>query len=66
MVAGSARPLMEAFKISHVELVRRLMEEYGFDKLDALQMVSQVGQCKIANVVNPSYTVVAKFPKKYL
>ncbi len=66
MVAGSGRPLMEAYKIAHIELIRWLVDEYGYEKLDALQMVSQVGRCKIANTVNSSYTIVAKFPKMYL
>jgi len=66
MVAGSSRPLMEAYKIAHVELIKWLTSEYGFDKWDALQLLSQVGRCRIANTVDPNYTVVAKFPRKYL
>ena len=66
MVAGSSRPLMEALKIAHVELVRWLVEDYGFDKWEAFEILSQVGKCRIGNVVDPCYTVVAKFPKKYL
>jgi amidase len=66
MVAGSSRPLMEAYKIAHVELVKWLTEEYGYDKWDALQLLSQVGRVRIANTVDPNYTVAAKFPTKYL
>ena len=66
MVVGSSRPLMEAYKIAHVELLKWLVNEYGFDKMDALQLVSQVVKCSIANTVDPNYTVVAKFPTKYL
>jgi len=66
MTAGSGRPLMEAYKIAHVEMVRWLCDEYGFDKWDALQLLSQVGRCRVGNVVDPNYTVVAKYPKKYL
>jgi acetamidase/formamidase len=65
MVIGSSRPLMEAYKIAHVEMVKWLTE-YGYDKWDALQILSQVGRCSIANTVDPNYTVVAKFPRKYL
>ena len=43
-----------------------LVEDYGFDKLDAFQIVSQAGHSRIANVVDPNYTVMAKFPKKLL
>jgi len=66
MVAGSSRPLMDAFKIAHVELVNWLVTDYGFEKWEALQILTQVGTCRIGNVVDPNYTVVAKFPKKYL
>lgn len=66
MVAGSARPLVDAFRIAQVELIEWLVDEYGFDKLDAYQVVSQAGHSRIANVVDPNYTVMAKFPKKLL
>lgn len=66
MVAGSSRPLMEAFKIAHVELIDWLVTDYGFERWEALQVLTQVGTCRIGNVVDPNYTVVAKFPKEYL
>ena len=66
MVAGSARPLIDAFRIAHVELVKWLESEYGFDRWEALQVISQVGTAQVANVVDPNFTVVARFPKKYL
>lgn len=66
MVAGSTRPLIDAFRLAHAELINWLVEGYGFDRWDALQIVSQVGITRVGNVVDPKYTVVAKFPKKYL
>lgn len=66
MVAGSVRPVIDAFRVAHVELINWLVEDYGFDRWDALQLVSQVGLTRIGNVVDPKYTVVAKFPKRYL
>jgi len=66
MVAGSARPLLDAFRIAHVEMVKWLETEYGFDRWEALQVLSQVGSAQVANVVDPNFTVVARFPKKYL
>jgi acetamidase/formamidase len=66
MVAGSGRPLIDAFRIAHVELIDWLAAEYGFDRLEAYQVVSQVGTARIGNVVDPLYTVVAKFPKALL
>lgn len=66
MVAGSVRPLVDAFRIAQVELIEWLVDDYGFDKMDAYQIVSQAGHSRIANVVDPNYTVMAKFPKKLL
>lgn len=66
MVAGSARPLVDAFRIAQVELIDWLVEDYGFERMEAYQVVSQGGHSRIANVVDPNYTVVAKFPKKLL
>jgi acetamidase/formamidase len=66
MVAASTRPLIDAFRIAHTEMVRWLAADYGYDKWEAFQVLSQVGTARVGNVVDPKYTVVAKFPKKYL
>ena len=66
MVAGSARPLIDALRIAYVELIEWLVDDYGFDKLDAYQVASQAGVVRVANVVDPNYTVVAKFPIRLL
>ena len=66
MVAGSARPLIDAFRLAHVELIEWLETEYGFGRWDAYMLVGQLGESSVANIVDPIYTVVAKFPKRYL
>jgi amidase len=66
MVAGSARPLIDAFRLAHIELVEWLEEDYGFGRWDAYQLLGQLAESSVANIVDPIYTVVAKFPKKYL
>jgi len=66
MVVGAARPLMDAFRIAHVELVEWLVQEHGFGKWDAYALLGQVAENTVANVVDPLYTVVAKFPKRFL
>ena len=66
MVAGSARPLIDAFRLAHVELIEWLVDDYGFGKWDAYALLGQVGESTVANIVDPIYTVVAKFPKRYL
>ncbi len=66
MTTGSGRPLMDCIRIAEVELVKWLVDEYGFEKWEAFQVISQVATIRIGNVVDPNYTVVVKFPKKYL
>ena len=66
MTTGAVRPLMDAFRIAHVEMVLWLTKEFGFDKWEAYQLVSQLGTARVGNVVDPNYCVVARFPKKYL
>ncbi len=66
MVVGSARPLIDAFRLAHVELVEWLEADYGFGRWDAYMLVGQLAESTVANIVDPIYTVVAKFPKEYL
>ncbi len=66
MVAGSARPLSDALRIAFVELVGWLVADHGLDKAEAYQLVSQIAVVRVANMVDPLYTVVAKFPKRFL
>jgi amidase len=66
MVAASMRPLIDALRIAYVELIEWLVADYGFEKMEAFQLASQLGEVRVANVVDPNYTVVAKFPKKFL
>ena len=66
MSTGSARPLEDAFRIAHTDMVAWLSEEHGFEKLDAYQFLTQVSESPVANVCDPNYTFVAKVAKRYL
>ena len=66
MTTGSARPLEDAFRIAHAEMVGWVEQLTGLSRLDAYQLVSQTALTPIANVVDTSYTVVAKLPKAVL
>jgi acetamidase/formamidase len=66
MTTGSARPLEDAFRIAHTELVHWTAELTGLSTLDAYQLVSQTARTPVANVVDTNYTVVAKMPKSVL
>jgi acetamidase/formamidase len=66
MVAGSYRPLEDAFRIAHTQLVRWIADATGLSVLDAYQLVTQASRSPIANVCDANYTIVAKMPKRYL
>ena len=66
MTMGSYRPLEDAYRIAHKGMVDWLVADYGFDMMDAYQLLSQVGKAQVSQAVDPNYTVLARFPKKYL
>ena len=66
MVLGSARPLLEAFQIATAELQRWLMTDYGMTERGAQAFMGQATEYEVANVVDPSFTVVAKIRKTML
>jgi acetamidase/formamidase len=66
MTTGSGRPLEDAFRIAHTELVHWTAELTGLSTMDAYQLVSQTALTPVANVVDTNYTVVAKLPKSVL
>lgn len=66
MTTGSARPLEDAFRIAHTEMIAWLGEEFGLSSLDAYQLLTQVAESPVANVVDPNYTFVAKVAKRWL
>ena len=66
MAIGSARPLEDAARIAYKELVLWMEAEYGYVRWDAYMMLSQCGQVRLGNFVDPKYTVGAGISKKYL
>jgi amidase len=66
IVLGSARPLLEAFQLATAELHRWLVTEYGFTERGAQTFMGQAAEYEVSNVVDPSFTVVAKVPKALL
>ncbi len=44
MSTGSARPLEDAFRIAHADLIAWMGEEYGLEALDAYQLLTQVSE----------------------
>jgi acetamidase/formamidase len=66
MVLGSARPLLEALQHATTEMQRWLAADYGFSERGASIFMGQALEYEIANIVDPSFTVVAKVRKSFL
>lgn len=66
MVAGSARPLLQALQHATTEMQRWLMADYGFNERGSSLLMGHVLEYDIANVVDPHFTVVAKLRKSFL
>jgi acetamidase/formamidase len=66
MVLGSSRALNEALQHATTELMRWLMEGYGYDERSASVLMGQGMEYEVANVVDPEFTMVAKIRKRFL
>jgi acetamidase/formamidase len=66
MSTGSARPLEDAFRIAHTDMVHWMGTEFGLSTMDAYQLVTQVSESPVANVCDPNYTFVCKVRKRWL
>ena len=66
MVAGSYRPLEDAFRIAHTQLIQWISSNTGLSIMDTYQLVTQASTSPIANVCDANYTIVAKIAKRYL
>jgi amidase len=65
MSIGSTRPLIDALRLACTDMINWLVEDYGYDKFEALQLLGQTAVLKIANVVDPQYSVACALDKKY-
>lgn len=66
MTVGSARPMEDAARIAYTQLILWLESEYGWDRWDAYQLVTQAGELYVGNMVDTYYSLVARVPKHYL
>ena len=66
MTTGSTKPLEDAFRIAHAQMVHWVADLTGQSVLDAYQFVSQTALTPVANVVDTNYTMVAKVAKRHL
>jgi len=66
MTVCSAKPLEDAARLAYRELVNWMVRDHGWNRDDAYMFLSIAAKSRIAQIVDPLYTVVAKLPKKYL
>jgi len=66
MVVGSARPMEDAARIANTELVLWLEQEYGYDRWDAYQLLTQAGGLYVGNMLDTTYSLVASVAKEHL
>jgi amidase len=66
MVVGSARPMEDAARIANTELILWLEHDYGYDRWDAYQLLTQAGGLYVGNMVDTTYSLVASVAKEHL
>ena len=66
MTVGSARPMEDAARIAYTELVEWLAADYGYERLDAYQLLTQLGELYVGNMVDTNYSLVAGVAKEHL
>jgi amidase len=66
MVVASARPLEDAARLAFRELIQWLVDDFGYSQYDAYMLLSLTARTRIAQIVDPLYTIVARFSKEYL
>ncbi len=66
MSVGSAKPMEDAARIAYADLIQWMADDYGFDALDAYELLSQIGGLYVGNMVDTTYSLVASIEKKYL
>jgi amidase len=64
MTVGSARPMEDAARIAYAELVAWL-EELGWDRWEAYEALTQIGQLRVGNMVDTYYSLVAGIDKAF-
>jgi acetamidase/formamidase len=66
MSIGSTRPLIDALRLACNDMVNMLMQDFGYDKYEAVELLGQAAHIYVSNVVDPQYSVACALNKKYL
>ena len=66
MSLGSARPMEDAARMAYRDLIRWLVEDYGFEEAEAYFLATLAGRMRVGNMVDPKYTLGASILKEYI
>lgn len=66
MTVCSARPLEDAARLAFKEMIKWLRRDFGVGTYEAYMLLSVAGSARLAQIVDPLYTVVAKLRKSIL
>jgi acetamidase/formamidase len=66
MSVGSARPMEDAARMAYRDLIRWMVEDYGFEESEAYFLCTQAGKMRVGNMVDPKYTLGASMLKSWL
>jgi amidase len=66
MSVGSARPMEDAARMAYRDLIRWLINDFGFEQSEAYFLCTQAGRVRVGNMVDPKYTLGASMLKSYL
>lgn len=66
MAIGSARPMEDAARMAYRDLIRWMVEDYGFEESEAYFLCTQAGRVRVGNMVDPKYTLGASMRKAWL
>ncbi|MBK1657631.1 acetamidase/formamidase family protein [Paracraurococcus ruber] len=66
MSVGSARPMEDAARMAYRDLIRWMVEDFGFEEGEAYFLCTQAGKMRVGNMVDPKYTLGASILKAYI
>ncbi|GGC37853.1 formamidase [Siccirubricoccus deserti] len=66
MSVGSARPMEDAARMAYRDLIRWMVDDYGFEESEAYFLCTQAGKMRVGNMVDPKYTLGASMLKTWL
>lgn len=66
IVSLSAITLADQIRAGYVDLVKRMVKYYGFDKIDAYQLLNLVGKVTVGQVLDQTYSCVVKIRREFL